>query len=784
MTGNHPGTDQLTDEKKGSEGSGPRLDRRSYLRMGAATTASLGLLGSAVPASAEGATRHGIEFDRVLNAVEDLGMDPNGNEPIDDALAGAIQSGTLIEFPPGEYLATREQEHFQLDDFGIRGTGGSRRDTQFVFPEGYNELFLTIRWGRGHLYENFTLQQYEDGETAVGLYLAPNDNLQFHDVEIAGYNARSGQRGLAPYIYDEDGTGVIDGYVRRGGGAVGRYPSGTQALFVGHKHRGTLYIRNSHVEEAGENGIYASRCQGDIRIEDCYFKNNDIASVRIAGEGSYVRGSTFVVDTDTADNDPEAFDNVRALWWESGDYAKEGGYVENCEFVLESADVSGGLLRVSGTAGAMTVRNCRFRNETRHANIFARAPSSEIDDAAITVEGVSITGGDDDPHRGGIEIVGRSGSSVTDSCISLDGGYDGVVVRHASGCTVKDSTIDVPGETVVEDDAGVATSNIDESGSCPLPDPDGGASSGGSSDDGSSSDGGSDSSASQSADTDEGSEAGEGGEPTGDGSTGSNETTGSDDGDGSSGESDDGNATDGGSSDGSSGSDDASSDGAATGGDVEVETASTDGSSDGSSGGSSDGSSGGGDGGDGATASGATPQSLPNVLSIRSDAVSPYRVVVDGAIELDPDFGTEDVVSGNTARGVLAGGWDVYRFSGEIAEFDIDGQAEVSVNGTFVDPDELGTDGGEKTESSDDLPNTISIKGDPGELLPYHVEVSGDIAFDPDFGTEDRVADGAAEGVIAGGWDVYRYSGEIVEFDVRGDADLKVNGEPVDEESV
>ncbi|MFC7156570.1 right-handed parallel beta-helix repeat-containing protein [Halomarina halobia] len=801
--------------------------------MGAATTASLSLLGVAGTASAEGAKRHGITFDRVVNAVDDLGMDPNGNRPIDDALENAAESGTLIEFPPGEYRATREHAYFQLEDFGIRGTGDSRRDTQFVFPEGYNDRFLVLRWGRNHLVENVTLQQYEDGETSVGCVFAPTDGLQVHDFEIAGYNARSGQRGLAVYIYDEDGTGVIDGYVRRGGGAVGDYPSGTQAMFVGKSHRGTLYVRNAHIEESGENGIYASRTNGDVRIENSFFKNNDIASVRIAGEGSYVKGSTFVVDTDSAENDPEAFDNVRGLWWESGGYEKVGGYAEDCDFVLESADVSGGLLRVAPTAGAMTVRNCRFRNETTHPSLLARAPN-DMNSTEITVDGVSITGRSDDPRRGGIEIVERSGSTVTDSCINRQGG-NGVVVRRASGCTVKDSTIDVPGEPVVEDDAGVATSNIDESGSCPLPDANGsGGSSGGSSGD-SGSDGDSDSDAeadsdsaesSSGSDTDEGGEAGEGGEPTGDGD-GSGGADGSDDSSNESGDSSggsarstdgnatDGNATDGnatsgnstsggteggnetggnetdgGSADSGSSGDGSGDDGSSDGGSLETATADGDGErSKSSKGGSSSDDDGGDDGDDGSgsatRSTGATPQSLPNVLSLRSKAVSPYRIVVDGAIELDPEFGVEDVVSGNTAQGVLARGWDVYRYSGEIVTFDIDGPAEISHNGTFVDPDELGIDGSDESGSDEELPNTISIKGDAGDLLPYHIEVSGDIEFDPDYGTEDRIADGTAEGVIAtGGWDVYRYSGEIVTFDVVGDADVEVNGESVDEASI
>ena len=49
-----------------------------------------------------------FEFDRVVDAVDDLGMDPTGESPIDDALNGAFETGTLIEFPPGDYMVAEE----------------------------------------------------------------------------------------------------------------------------------------------------------------------------------------------------------------------------------------------------------------------------------------------------------------------------------------------------------------------------------------------------------------------------------------------------------------------------------------------------------------------------------------------------------------------------------------------------------------------------------------------------------------------------------------------------
>lgn len=71
----------------------------------------------------------------VLNAVEDLGMDPTGHEPIDEVLDETYDDHTAIEFPPGEYLVTREHDWDRgVENFRLVGLGKSHKDVQFVFP--------------------------------------------------------------------------------------------------------------------------------------------------------------------------------------------------------------------------------------------------------------------------------------------------------------------------------------------------------------------------------------------------------------------------------------------------------------------------------------------------------------------------------------------------------------------------------------------------------------------------------------------------------------------------
>jgi hypothetical protein len=753
------------------------IDRRQYMKLGAATAAGA----AAFSGTASAQSRGGVSFDRVVDAVDDLGMDPNGNEPIDSKLDRGWSSGTLIEFPAGEYLVTREHGFFGDSNVGMVGKTGDRSDVEFVFPDGYDDRFLTVRHGRNWLFGDFTIQQSGDRVTGVGCAFGVDDNATIRNIEIAGFNPRNRQRGLALVVYDSGGTMDLNGYVRAGRSAVGSYPSGTQALLVPTQHQGTLNVRNARIENAGENGIYASRCPGNVRISNSYFANNDIASVRIAGSGSFVKNSTFVVDTASAGN-PGSYDNARGLWVESGSKGYTGGRVVDCDFVLRSAGNSGGLLRVGSSAGDLTVENCRFRNETRYPTLVADPPSRVGGSAPITVRGSSFTSNGADPRQdyGAIGLERRDGSLVSGCCISAGGSQDGVVVRNSGGCTVRRSTIDVGGQAVASPGSNVATAGLSYSGSCPLP-------------------------------SDGGSGAGDVGTPT-NSTDGSSDDSGSEDSDSSgSGSTDSDGSSD---SDGGSTSDSSSSDSDASTSDDSGSTAG------GSSGGT-------------------------RTLTLTADTVSPYEFTVSGDLEFDPSFGTEDRISGSSASGVLVGGTDKYVFSGDVTSFSISGSPTVRLDGQRVDPASLGggdgnrggssgssNDGGsseaasegddsgssgssDSSDSSDsestgsddggsseggssdasgDSGSSGSSSGGSGEVhaltlrgddvSPYEFTVSGDVSFDPAFGTEDRISGSTVRGVLAGGTDSYQFSGSITSFDVEGSPTIRLDGQRVDPASL
>lgn len=398
-----------------------------------------------------------VEFDRVVDMVADRGVDDTGGTPIDDALQSAATDGSLLEFPPGEYLVTQPLLRQRATRLGIRGTGEGPGDVRFVHPRRYNDLFLNVRGGRNSVLENFTVDQTEDRETATGIIFLQEDGLRMQDVTVAGFTPteggnpdQNGEIDLIPAVTRPEGTGVVERFVSTGGGEVGVYPNSYPGLYSGHHHQGDLRLVDCRVENCGGTGVYTSRTRGTVRVEGGRFANNEVAQVRVAGEGLSIRGAEIVVDTDAVDDSRGDYQTVRGLWWESGEFGRTGGVVENCRFVARSSPLRRGLLEVDGTAGAMTVRDSTFvvERDGYHA-INAFPPGSSSMGGAperpwgITLENVEVGGGA--AGNAAVRVAGRPNSTLSGVSIAQSGrNRDGLSVLRSPGTRIRATTVDVP----------------------------------------------------------------------------------------------------------------------------------------------------------------------------------------------------------------------------------------------------------------------------------------------------------------------------------------------------
>jgi hypothetical protein len=481
------GNDNVEGGERTDCGDKSLLNRRDALKMGAAA-AAVGLTGAgAMTGSAAGATeRYGISFDRVVNAVTDLGLDPNGNEPIDRAVSRTIERGdVLIEFPPGTYYWEDTVAERGVRNWGIRGLGDHPTDVRFVSDEGASQFLLKTNGGRGILVENFAVDYGFDRYGSLGLLLKADDDLRVQDVHFVGFNPTTGNGAvdnLSPQALDSDGRVVVDGLVRTGPtditshGHLGN-DSNDGCIWLGDKHVGELVIRNCHIENTGTNAIYARKPTGDVKVENSLFVNNNQTSLRIGGGGCHVKGCRFVVDTENAtDENGGEFINPHAIMWETGDRGDKGGYIEDCDFIYKSGpSKTTAAVWVDGSAGEMAIRDSRFQIDADDVGAI------RIDDPAdprlgdtgerpwgVTLDGVSVTGGSSGSAPA-VVIENRDDSVIRNSCLQLTGNRDGIYLGDSDGSVIENTNVTVKGQATIFDGSSVSTSGITRSESCPVP---------------------------------------------------------------------------------------------------------------------------------------------------------------------------------------------------------------------------------------------------------------------------------------------------------------------------
>ncbi|WP_435079109.1 hypothetical protein [Halococcus sp. AFM35] len=687
--------------------------------------------------------------------VEDVGCDPTGTEPCDEQITDAADDYTLLKFPAGEYKLTQKNVILDKTNLGFVGTG----DVRFTVPERFNEKVLVVDRGTGLLFEGIDIDQTANGATP-GLHLGVDDDLRVHDVELIGQGIHpesipreepgwepggadeNGNPNVMDYFYpivrSPDGTGLVTDLKANNHGLMGTYNAGDgrSGIWVGISNRGTVTFRNCRIEEFGSNGTYTSRTNGVVQFEGGVYRNNDNNQVRIGSAGSYVDGVTLEVDADASDapNPYEAL-NYRGVRIEMGRQSDRTDVeIRDCDISIRSASFSGGGVVAEATASEFQVRNTRIGIEENSVRgVFGKEPDGggaydpPAKPHAGTMEDVSITG-----SAGGnaaIELRDRPDSTVDGCCIHQKGANrDGVVLLDSDGSTVRNSTIDITGEQVVEDDSLVTISDIVDEGSCPTPDDSGGS--------------GLPHELSIKG-TDERfsytfSVSGNLEKSTANGATiDDNDTL---------------------------------TDYAATGqgGDGGIDSYAFSGSLESFA----------LDGEANVTLDGEPAnvgQRPDHVLSIEgTDERFSYTFSVSGDLEKSTANGAtiddNDTISGNTATGQGGdGGIDSYVFSGELTNFDLDGEANITLDG---EPARVG-------QRPD---HVLSIEG-TDERFSYTFSVGDDLEKSTSNGAtiddNDTITDYAATGQGGdGGIDSYAFSGSLESFALDGEANVTLDGEP------
>lgn len=166
------------------------LNRREYIRLGAATTA----VGTLSTGNVIAENPDQSDFNTRLNAIDDLGMDPTGTEAIDTLLAD-VPADSVVEFPEGDYLVTADFATNATKFVGIRKQEQSADVTFVIAPAGEEVTDTIDALDTADTDASDASFEADDAAAAVdsdaSLLVCRDDCFEMHDVRLADFELGS-----------------------------------------------------------------------------------------------------------------------------------------------------------------------------------------------------------------------------------------------------------------------------------------------------------------------------------------------------------------------------------------------------------------------------------------------------------------------------------------------------------------------------------------------------------------------------------------------------------------
>lgn len=398
--------------------------------------ASIASSGLAKRPSAE-RTYYGLAFDTVLDAVDDLGFDDTGSEPIDASFAEAYRSDTLVEFPPGEYLVADEHVGDDVSRFGIRGTGASRRDVRITPASGTALKWLKAVEAGPHLIENCSFDERRDETTQLSLWLQTTGGSVVRNVEWLGRTPDDSGLNytVTAECADVDGVFVVDG-IYAGIDEPAKqvaYPDGVVFLRGGPGHRGEVVLRNPVVHDRNSAATRYTKPTGVLTIQGGEFVNNQNANVRF-GAGDHPSKVSSATGTHVrVDADSEGTSDAIRVDASSRGYA--GAVFRDLQIEWKKPAGRGVVtFPAFGGHGRATFHGCAIHNDgAQTPTVAADAVPHDRDTVmprrrAVVFENCSFTG-----SGGGFVADNRPGSVIRNSCIDMpNASVSGFATRNVS----------------------------------------------------------------------------------------------------------------------------------------------------------------------------------------------------------------------------------------------------------------------------------------------------------------------------------------------------------------
>ncbi|RDZ44513.1 hypothetical protein C5B91_18415 [Haloferax sp. Atlit-10N] len=390
------------------------------------------------------------EFERV-NVVDDLGCDPTGEKPCISKLQQGLRDGVALEFPSGTY---KFETRFGISDFeriALVGVG----DASLVPPDGYNGYLVDVGEVNQFVMRGLDVD-ITARDTTAGLRVICRNAFEVDDVEFLGRGAhpdRDVAHALIAGLSEPTGRGLIRRFKAVQGSAIGHYKNGDGrgGIAIGPWSLGSIRIQDCHLEEFGNNGIYASRTPGDVEVVGGQYRNNNVASIRISGSGSFVDGATIEVDLNSYTGPLTQLDsqfNTRGIAIEQGPTEKPPGVeVRNCTIRIEETPRSKGGIYIFPTGRSVTIRDTSIQVNADNVPAVNRSvlePQGRFEPAEaphwVELDTVEISGRAS--GAAGVILYDSPGSVIRNCSIDQTGANrDGVYLTNSVSTTIDGGSV-------------------------------------------------------------------------------------------------------------------------------------------------------------------------------------------------------------------------------------------------------------------------------------------------------------------------------------------------------
>jgi hypothetical protein len=410
-----------------------------------------------------------ITFDKRVNAVTDLGLDPTGGKPIEPVLNSKIESGMLVVMPPGNYTATGEIRPGVDGKFGIVGKGYAKAN-QPPKP-GKNSVVINVEtsdpirlFNIGPLPEGLFGNVVIDQRAARShgaVAVRSSGNVRVRDIRIVGAQtqvtgADDNPAFFTPMAEGGDSLVVFERCIARGGGIPGSKNIGGSpgvGVFGRQGPRGTIVLKDCVIENMADNGIYGARTAARLHVLGGLYRNNDVSQARVNGDAR-VDGVDVVIDEKHYSGlKSKSYGQERGPGWPATNGVKietkssisegTGTPVVNCNIAGQTvSDTSsvGSLVHIWDSAGAVMLDNTRITNNIAGTtSVFAEEPGSGTYAAApkpwrFMMKNSVVQGKGAGEGGPAVNIHGRPRSLVTNTCFSYPGAskddIDGAAVSN------------------------------------------------------------------------------------------------------------------------------------------------------------------------------------------------------------------------------------------------------------------------------------------------------------------------------------------------------------------